>query len=107
MFKIAKAKWPELWQALAREGQLYLPALVDGKTDFAPWQKDTKVDLLTAVTAKSLKQLFFAQVEPLMHFQTSGKKVAVTPKNCRRSLPSLSGCGPATWPDLLFWIKFS
>ena len=80
MFKIAKARWPELWQALAREGQLYLPALVDGKTDFTPWQKDTKVDLLTAVTAKSLKHLFFAQVEPLMDFQTSGKKVAVTPQ---------------------------
>lgn len=77
MLKINKAKWPELFAALSAQGTLYLPAEADGKVDFTVWQDGTEVDLQATQTAKSIKNIFFPQIENLLDFKTDGLKLSV------------------------------
>lgn len=77
MLKINQDKWPELFAALSAEGTLYVPAKVDNKVDFTIWQNTTEVDLQATQTAKSIKNIFFPQIENLLDFETDGLKLSV------------------------------
>ena len=83
MLKIAKKHWPELFARLAAAGKLYTPVRADNKTDFALWQEGTEVDLKSTLTAKSLKNIFFPQIENLLDFERKGQKLSVE----QRQLP--------------------
>ena len=80
MLKIAKKRWPELFGRLAAIGKLYAPVREDNKTDFALWQEGTAVDLKTTITAKSLKNIFFPQIENLLAFERQGQKLSLEQK---------------------------
>ena len=69
MLKIAKKHLPELFARLAAAGKLYTPVRADNKADFALWQEETEVDLKSTLTAKSLKNIFFPQIENLLDFE--------------------------------------
>ena len=77
MLKITKKHWPELFARLAAAGKLYTPVRADNKTDFALWQEGTEVDLKSALTAKSLKNIFFPQIENLLDFERQGQKLSL------------------------------
>lgn len=55
---------------------VYAPIEKAGVTDFHKWNGQN-VDFTTLKTAKSAKNLFFPQVENLMHFKTDGKSLEV------------------------------
>lgn len=77
MLKIALTKLPLLLVALAEQGALYVPAANKaGKVDFEPWQEGITPELAT-LTSKSVKELFFPQVESLLTFRTEGKSLAI------------------------------
>lgn len=79
MLKIYQDNWPKLFAALAEVGELYLPSTnKDGKTDFVKWQEGVKADLEATQTSRSIKDIFFPQVENLLDFQASGKKLSLT-----------------------------
>ena len=77
MLKIAKKHWPELFARLAAAAKLYTPVRADNKTDFALWQEGTEVDLKSTLTAKSLKNIFFPQIENLLDFARQGQKLSL------------------------------
>lgn len=86
MLKISKDKLPQLLAALQAVGDLYVPAKNKaGKTDFALYTEATILDLDTHLTAKSLKDIFFPQVETMLAFKTQGKHLSIeTPKGPER-----------------------
>lgn len=78
MYKINCAQLPALYQALAAKAELYIPAANKaGKVDFAKYNSDSQVNLEVALTAKSLKDIFFPQVENLLAFKTEGKHLEI------------------------------
>ncbi|MEG0969665.1 MAG: 4Fe-4S dicluster domain-containing protein [Acidaminococcaceae bacterium] len=78
MLKITQEQLPKLWALLAQQGELYVPTTVTtGTVDFARYEKGMTVDVTTTLTAKSLKDLFFPQVENIVDFTTAGQKIAV------------------------------
>lgn len=78
MLKIAKNKLPQLLTALQALGQLYVPAKNKaGKTDFELYTETSQVDLEAHLTAKSLKDIFFPQVETMLAFKTQGKHLSI------------------------------
>lgn len=83
MLKINKKHWPELFARIAAAGELYVPVPQDNKTDFTLWQPETAVDVQTTLTAKSLKNIFFPQIENLLDFERQGQKLSVA----QRALP--------------------
>ena len=89
MLKINKAKWAELFAALSAQGTLYLPAEVDGKVDFTVWQDGTEVNLQATQTAKSIKNVFFPQIENLLDFKTYALRLA------KSSIKSTKACTPS------------
>ena len=62
--------------ALSGEYTVYAPTEKAGVTDYHKWNGED-VDVATLKTAKSAKNLFFPQVENLMHFVTDGKSIEV------------------------------
>ena len=62
--------------ALSGEYTVYAPTEKAGVTDYHKWNGED-VDVATLKTAKSAKNLFFPQVENLMHFVTEGKSIEV------------------------------
>lgn len=83
MLKIEKKRWPELFGRLAATGELYVPMRQDNKTDFALWQPESEVDIQATITAKSIKNIFFPQIENLLDFERQGQKLSVA----QRALP--------------------
>lgn len=78
MFKINVNNLPALYQALAAQAELYVPAANKaGKVDFLKYNNDVAVDLNAHLTSKSLKDIFFPQVETLMAFKRAGKHLEI------------------------------
>ena len=78
MYKIAKEKLPVLYAALQNIGTLLLPYKdKSGHADFAPYCKGVEVALDAPLTSRSVKDVFFPQVENLLTFKTSGKELAL------------------------------
>lgn len=77
MLKMNKAKLSELFAELSAQGTLYVPADIKDKVDFTVWEASTAVDLEATQTAKSIKNIFFPQIENLLDFKTDGLKLSV------------------------------
>lgn len=78
MYKIAKDNFPKLYAALQNIGTLLLPCKnKSGHADFAPYCEDAEVALDAPLTNRSVKDVFFPQVENLLTFKTSGKELAL------------------------------
>ena len=80
MLKIQMSELPAMLEFLAKTNSLYLPVKKNNQTDFALWQAQANLDLKTTITAKSLKDIFFPQVENLLAFKTTGKTLAIEPQ---------------------------
>lgn len=78
MLKINVANLPALYQALAAQGELYVPAANKaGKVDFEKYTGETEVNLSAHLTSRSLKDIFFPQVETLLAFKRAGKHLEI------------------------------
>lgn len=78
MLKINVANLPTLYQALAAQGDLYVPAANKaGKVDFEKYTDAVEVNLSAHLTSRSLKDIFFPQVEPLLAFKRAGKHLEI------------------------------
>ena len=78
MYKINVSNLPALYQALAAQAELYVPAANKaGKVDFAKYTENVDVNLTAHLTARSLKDIFFPQVETLMAFKRAGKHLEI------------------------------
>jgi ferredoxin len=78
MYSITRDALSKLLAALSGEASLLVPARTqDGQTDFVAYDGDTQVDLQTTLTATSVKNAFFPQVEQLLQFRTQGKQLAM------------------------------
>lgn len=78
MYKISLQKLPLLMAAIAKDNMLFVPARnSDGKVDFAPYADNIDVAFDALLTAKSIKDFFFPQVENLLRFQTEGKHLSL------------------------------
>lgn len=77
MYRISLDSINELFSAIAASEKLYIPAdREDGQSYFTEWKEGIKLsDNLN--TFRSAKGLFFPQVQDLMSFRTSGKKIEV------------------------------
>ncbi len=80
MLKIAKADLSKLYEALACEQELFVPAKVAGQTNFALWTSETETDIDTLKTVKSPKDVFFPQSENLYTVHKEDKKYKITPE---------------------------
>lgn len=69
MKKIAKAKLPEILQALAAEAKLYVPAASDGVVNFAPWQDGLEVALGALNVFVPPKKFFYPQTETILKYE--------------------------------------
>ena len=65
MLKISKEKLDDLYRAIAKENELYIPVRNNGYTNFLAWTEGADVDLETTKTVKSPKDAFFPQSETL------------------------------------------
>ena len=78
MLKINVANLPALYQALAAQGELYVPAANKaGKVDFEKYTNEVEVNLSAHLTSRSLKDIFFPQVETLLAFKRAGKHLEI------------------------------
>lgn len=78
MLKINVANLPALYQALAAQGELYVPAANKaGKVDFEKYTDEVEVNLSAHLTSRSLKDIFFPQVETLLAFKRAGKHLEI------------------------------
>lgn len=78
MLKINVANLPALYQALAAQGELYVPAANKaGKVDFEKYTDAVEVTLSAHLTSRSLKDIFFPQVETLLAFKRAGKHLEI------------------------------
>lgn len=78
MLKINVANLPALYQALAAQGELYIPAANKaGKVDFEKYTDEVEVNLSAHLTSRSLKDIFFPQVETLLAFKRAGKHLEI------------------------------
>lgn len=78
MLKINVANLPALYQALAAQGELYVPAANKaGKVDFEKYTDAVEVNLSAHLTSRSLKDIFFPQVETLLAFKRAGKHLEI------------------------------
>jgi len=77
MFKIDRSKLQALFQAIAKEQELYLPVKQAGKVNFANWGEEAEVDLEALNSVKSPKDAFFPQSEDLYTCKRDGKKIVV------------------------------
>ena len=77
MKKISRSELNQLFAAIADLNQLYIPADdVKGQAQFTQWT-DGLVLTRKLNTVRSAKDLFFPQVENLVNFKMSGKKIEV------------------------------
>lgn len=74
MKKLALSELSRLFDAIAAQQKLYIPADNKGQAQFLPYQSGMK---LTGAlnTVRSAKDLFFPQVENLVDFKVSGKEI--------------------------------
>ncbi len=77
MLRIQKTALEQLYARIAGQFDLFLPVKSAGKTNFAFWKEDVRVDLDTLKTVKSPKDAFFPQCETLYTCQTTDGKLSL------------------------------
>ena len=75
--KISLKNLPLLYDAIAKENDLFLPIFKAGEVNFAKYKKGAMVDLDKLKTTKSAKDVFFPQTQDLVRFEVSGKEIKV------------------------------
>lgn len=80
MYKIKKADLPALFQAIAADQALYVPARINGQVNLAIYSEELEVDIDTLKTVKSQKDAFFPQSETLYTCIKDGKKISIEPQ---------------------------
>ena len=71
--KISLKNLPLLYDAIAKENDLFLPIFKAGEVNFAKYEKGAMVDLDKLKTTKSAKDVFFPQTQDLVRFEVNGK----------------------------------
>ena len=78
MYKLAKKNLAKLYAALSENAKLLVPcADKNRQVNFAPYSENVHVELDAPLTNRSVKDVFFPQVENLLTFKTSGKELAL------------------------------
>ncbi len=77
MKKIALNKLPALYEAIAKENDLFLPLEKNGQVDFGKWNADAVVNLNKLKTVKSAKDIFFPQTQDIVRFEVNGKEIKI------------------------------
>ena len=77
MMKISLKNLPALYEAIAKNNDLYIPINKAGQVDFAKWSDGALVDLNKLKTTKSAKDVFFPQTQDLVRFEVNGKEISV------------------------------
>ncbi len=77
MYQIKKDRLPELFAAMAKTQDLFLPLRKAGQTNYGLWSEDAKVDLDTLKTVKSGKDCFFPQSETLYNCKKEDGKLSI------------------------------
>ncbi len=80
MYKIEKNNLSALFSLIRETQELYVPAKINGQTNFAAWSDELEVDLETLITGKSAKDAFFPQSETLYSCRQDGKNITVIPE---------------------------
>lgn len=88
MKKIAKAKLPEILQALAAESRLYVPAASDGVVNFALWQDELEVALGALNVLVPPKKFFFPQTETVLKYEL-GEDLLLEDFACKAGEPTV------------------
>ncbi len=81
MYKIAKSNLSDLLALIHEAQEVYVPAKVNGQTDYAAWDSELEVDLETLNTVKSAKDAFFPQSENLYTCKQEGKNITIIPED--------------------------
>lgn len=77
MYRIKKEHLPELFAAMAKTQDLFLPLRKADQTNYGLWSEDAKVDLDTLKTVKSGKDCFFPQSETLYNCKKEDGKLSI------------------------------
>lgn len=77
MYRIKKDRLPELFAAMAKTQDLFLPLRKADQTNYGLWSEDAKVDLDTLKTVKSGKDCFFPQSETLYNCKKEDGKLSI------------------------------
>ena len=77
MYRIKKERLPELFAAMAKTQDLFLPLRKADQTNYGLWSEDAKVDLDTLKTVKSGKDCFFPQSETLYNCKKEDGKLSI------------------------------
>ena len=72
-----KDRLPELFAAMAKTQDLFLPLRKADQTNYGLWSEDAKVDLDTLKTVKSGKDCFFPQSETLYNCKKEDGKLSI------------------------------
>ena len=79
MYQIAKNRLPELFAAIAKEQDLFLPIRKCDQANYGLWTEEVQVDLDTLKTVKSGKDCFFPQSETLYSCKKEDGKLSLDP----------------------------
>ena len=79
MYQIAKNRLPELFAAIAKEQDLFLPIRKCDQANYGLWSEEVQVDLDTLKTVKSGKDCFFPQSETLYSCKKEDGKLSLDP----------------------------
>ncbi|MCI8376376.1 MAG: 4Fe-4S ferredoxin [Lachnospiraceae bacterium] len=77
MYRIKKDRLSELFAAMAKTQDLFLPLRKADQTNYGLWSEDAKVDLDTLKTVKSGKDCFFPQSETLYNCKKEDGKLSI------------------------------
>ena len=79
MYQIKKDRLPELFAAMAKAQDLFLPVRKCDQTNYGLWSEEVQVDLDTLKTVKSGKDCFFPQSETLYNCKNEHAKTSIDP----------------------------
>ena len=79
MYQIKKDRLPELFAAMAKTQDLFLPIRKADQTNYGLWTEEVQVDLDTLKTVKSGKDCFFPQSETLYNCKKEDGKLSIDP----------------------------
>lgn len=79
MYQIKKDRLPELFAAMAKTQDLFLPIRKADQTNYGLWTEEVQVDLNTLKTVKSGKDCFFPQSETLYNCKKEDGKLSIDP----------------------------
>lgn len=80
MKKIKYEALSDLFDAISKKEELYLPINNDGKADFGLYYEGAPFDLNVLKTVKSAKDIFFPQSETLYTCHEDGGKISIQPE---------------------------